>query len=1067
VSKGLGFAVAGLAAAAVVAGVILLSGEGREPGSGAAATVPTSRSEADTAPGFAADTAAATAPDAAPLAAAPAELAGSTTEAPAAAGKPKAARPRGEPVTLTGRVLDEAARPVVGARVTYVSDPLAFGIGRSLRFSRSADELPPPPEAETGRDGRFTLTGELPPPTEEEGLPFGSAMPQIVVQQDAFATLVQPLAGLAAPSHDTGDLMLAAGTWITGRAVDETGRPLAGAHVSATHAADSHSHAMGLPFVGGLADGLDRVITGADGRFRVAGLSPGKADVTVRTEGRRVGTVLDVALQARTPADVGDVALLSGETIAGVVTDREGQPLADADVSLSSMARLVVNRIEDLPRAGLGQDFGQRTRTGPDGRFEVSGLAGGVYTVHVRADGFERLAAEDVAAGTRDLRLVPVRLGGLFVQIVNDTDGAPVSGARIKATAVERADRFGARFGGDDLLPVLAGAEALAAAGRQGDPAGAYFVRNAPRDGMRLVVAADGFATLEAEGPAVEPAAIGSTSVRLVPESVVAGRVVRADDTPVAAARITLAVRKAPEAEDGQFVIGGQRNIRRSLRLGDTPPEAELDAARLTTKTHADGSFELRGVAPGDWELTAQHPDHVDSTALPLTLAAGQSQRDVQVTLQPAGAIIGLVTEADGTPAADIEVTVTPSADAGGGADSVAEDVAVKIGRMLQIDDGTSNRYARTEADGTYRVGGLAEGDYQVTLSGGARSGRRMGGMAFVMAGDRGPAQGAQSAWAKVVAGGEARADFTRPRRGSVSGRVVAGGRPMPDVSVRLSSKPEPGAFSIPGFGGGDEAHTDDRGAFRFDDVEAGKYELSAHVPGAALERRVDVAVEPGGASSSDLVFGGSTLSGRVVDKASDAGVPGVTLTVVPVKESDGDEPTAQFSFAMIAVDDSGGSGGMSMEIGGGSVSQVRSGEDGRFELLYLEPGTYRIEASGAGYIRAEIGPLDVAEGQNKDDLRLPVARGAVVHGRVLSDQSGQQLDSVPVRIEGGGNRQMTVTDKGGTYRFEGLEPGKYTVSVLGSGFGGEFGLGGSSLASEQVELELGQVRELDLRTKS
>ena len=74
-------------------------------------------------------------------------------------------------------------------------------------------------------------------------------------------------------------------------------------------------------------------------------------------------------------------------------------------------------------------------------------------------------------------------------------------------------------------------------------------------------------------------------------------------------------------------------------------------------------------------------------------------------------------------------------------------------------------------------------------------------------------------------------------------------------------------------------------------------------------------------------------------------------------------------------------------------------------------------------------------------------------------------LDAVPVRIENADTRQMTVTQNG-AFRFEGLEPGKYTVSVLGSGFGSEFGMGGGALASEDVELDAGEVRDMDLRTK-
>lgn|GEM_PF-3348610 len=1064
-NRTLGIAVAAVGAAAVIAGVVLLGGDGSGDAPRPGATLSSSHAAPEAPPAFAAPGAEAAPAAVAPLASAPSELPASPGAA--AVAPAKAARPAGAEVSVTGRVVDESGRAVPGARVSFASDPFPFAFGRS-GFARGLPAQPELPHAETDRAGRFTLQGTLPPPAESEGLPLPEAQPQLIVQHDAFASLVHACSAIAAPRHDAGDLVLSAGAWITGRAVDEAGRPLAGAHVTAQNVDDERRPRgpFGMGLFGGIAEALDAATTGADGRFRVAGLLPGKADLTVRADGRRLASVEDVALTAQTPADVGDIALAVGQSIGGVVLDEAGRALPEAEVSLSSMARLVVNRLEDLPRGQIGQEFGQRATTDGSGRFEISGLAGGHYTVHVSAKGFERLSREDVPAGTHDLRLSPIRLGGLFVAVVNDSDGAPVAGALIKATPVASEGPFG-RFSEDRLLPVLTGADALAAAGRSGDAPGAYFVQEAPREGTNLVVAAEGFATLEVSGPPVESSAVGSTTVRLVPESVVSGTVARADGTPIGDAHITLSVARPDDSDEDEPFRGGRRGFMRSLRVGEPDAHAaaaELDAERLTTRTHADGSFELHGVAPGDWELSATHPDHVDGPVLPLSLAKGQSQRDLQLTLEPAGAIVGHVTEADGLPAADIEITVTP-ADEARAAPSETEDVTVSIGRMLQIDDGTGRRYARTEPDGSYRVGGLPAGEYQVALGGGARRGRRMGGgMMFALAGDRGEPQQGPSIWTKVVPGAEQPVDFVRPRRGTITGRVVAGGRPVPDLPVSLRAAPRPGAFSFPGMGG-EEARTDDRGAFRFDEVEAGEYELSAHVPGSALDRTAAVKLDAGEARSADLVFGGSTLSGRVVDRGSDAGAPGVSLTVVPVEDAAASADAPRMTMAFVIAGDGPGGGGMSMEIGGGPAQQVKSGADGAFELLYVDPGSYRIEASGGGYTGGDLGPFDVADGQDKDDLRIDVEKGAVVHGTVVSGQTGERLDAVPVRIESTDSRQMTVTENG-KFRFEGLSPGKYTVSVLGSGFGSQFGED-SALASEDVELEIGQVRELDLKTKT
>ncbi|MBM3985269.1 MAG: carboxypeptidase regulatory-like domain-containing protein, partial [Planctomycetes bacterium] len=552
------------------------------------------------------------------------------------------------------------------------------------------------------------------------------------------------------------------------------------------------------------------------------------------------------------------------------------------------------------------------------------------------------------------------------------------------------------------------------------------------------------------------------------PESVVAGRVLGARGQPLAEARVTLAAATLEEQDLGGFLGGFRGRFRRSLRIDDRDGEQEpLDAGRLTTRTHVDGSFELRGAAPGDWKLSATHPECVDGATVPLTLAAGEQRTGLDLALQPAGSLAGLVTEHDGTPAVDVEVTVTPADEANREA-TASQELTLEIGRALQLDDGTGRRFARTDDAGRWSIGGLAEGEYQVALGGGARHGRSMGGggMVFAFAGDPGDATQGPKLWARVVAGEETAVNLVRPQRGSVHGRVLAGGQPVPDARVTLGRRREGQdfGFMLP-FGGGDDTRTDGRGEYRFDDVEAGAYEVSASVPGAPLERRVDVELAAGDARSADLVFGGSTLKGKVVDKASGAGAAGVLITAIPVKDQSAEQPLGQASYSMVMIASDGGpGGGMTMELGGGGpASQIRSAPDGTFELRWVEPGNYRLEASGGGYTQGALGPVEVADGQDKDDLRLEVERGAVVLGTVLSGETGERLDGVPVQLAGPDTRRMEVTTGGGRYRFEGLAAGEYTINVLGSGLGSDFG--GTSLASEDVELELGETRELDLTT--
>jgi len=86
------------------------------------------------------------------------------------------------------------------------------------------------------------------------------------------------------------------------------------------------------------------------------------------------------------------------------------------------------------------------------------------------------------------------------------------------------------------------------------------------------------------------------------------------------------------------------------------------------------------------------------------------------------------------------------------------------------------------------------------------------------------------------------------------------------------------------------------------------------------------------------------------------------------------------------------------------------------------------------------------------------VQKGAIVAGLVHSGDTGSRLDKVPVRLSGGDTREMTVTEDG-AFRFEGLEPGDYTVEVLGSGWGAD------AIAGEGITLTAGEFRNLDLIT--
>jgi carboxypeptidase family protein len=124
----------------------------------------------------------------------------------------------------------------------------------------------------------------------------------------------------------------------------------------------------------------------------------------------------------------------------------------------------------------------------------------------------------------------------------------------------------------------------------------------------------------------------------------------------------------------------------------------------------------------------------------------------------------------------------------------------------------------------------------------------------------------------------------------------------------------------------------------------------------------------------------------------------------------------------------------------------VTTDSDGRYELLNLPAGRYRVFVNRAGYVALEHGqarpfesgkPLDLADGQAIEKLDFSLPRGSVITGRI-TDEFGDPTTDVQVQAMRyqfvNGARQLVnagrtaQTDDLGQYRIFGLMPGDYIV---------------------------------------
>ena len=109
----------------------------------------------------------------------------------------------------------------------------------------------------------------------------------------------------------------------------------------------------------------------------------------------------------------------------------------------------------------------------------------------------------------------------------------------------------------------------------------------------------------------------------------------------------------------------------------------------------------------------------------------------------------------------------------------------------------------------------------------------------------------------------------------------------------------------------------------------------------------------------------------------------------------------------------------------------ARTDEQGRFTIAAVPPGTYRVFAIDADYLRTEFNhPITVVAGQPVANVGIAMTRAAVIEGRVMNEH-GEPAPNIFVRAWTSiGQVAETRTNDLGEYRLFGLEPASYTISA-------------------------------------
>jgi large repetitive protein len=387
---------------------------------------------------------------------------------------------------------------------------------------------------------------------------------------------------------------------------------------------------------------------------------------------------------------------------------------------------------------------------------------------------------------------------------------------------------------------------------------------------------------------------------------------------------------------------------------------------------HADdGHYEIDNVPPGAVDLYVRAAGYVRGSRGDVVAEDGKTVNGIDIQLDRGATISGRVT-AGGAPVAGVDVRQASQ-------------------RMPQMSPQTMDGAANTDADGVYKLDGVAEGERLIQFN---KTG-------FVAA--QKPVE--------VKAGSDAHLDVELDPGHELRGRVVdRSGRGVAGAYVDASAAGMRRNTSM--------NVTDDDGSFSMAGLSDGKYQVTARKQGLVSAEATDVDV-PQARPLTLTLDAGATVTGRV------SGLPAEELMQVIVT----------------------GSGGMSR-------NQTNADANGNFTLTGLPDGQVRVEAFLVSGGRRRMAPPKtiVVENGVAPAVELNFEEGINVSGRVTKSGVPLSFGSISfIPIVGSSARSTpgvtsfpppqdpqrqfvnAMISSDGTYTAAGLSIGDYTVRVSSS----------------------------------
>lgn len=756
--------------------------------------------------------------------------------------------------------------------------------------STTSSRLAPPPltqrpQYDAEPEGPLRLEGQVLGP---DGDPVGGA--RVTLQSYPPRT---------AETEDDGsfyfDKLIGRTYALSARADDLAGGPIAHELTESSPPAIIRMRQGGRVEVTVIAAASDRPISGATVQLRAADLQTATSDGDGKARFRGVvsGWLVVAAsapgygtgkLALMMPGSAGaelkaEIKLEAGFSIAGTVVDPDGKPVAKA--------RVMAQSGELIATADPRYDG---VVTGADGTFELRNVAAGRVHLVAHHDEYVAGSAEIDNLGN-DVKGVTIELkpGGVIAGKVVSESGAPVPWASIVA-----------RPKGGLNNRQLAGQTR----GGRSDKDGAFELKGLPRSQLNLVASTD---EASSELVAVDLSGRERAEVEVVLSITgsIAGKVVDGEGEPVAEVQVVLmpdwtsgldqerfALRNVQTRttggggdfrfgglEKGKFILRPGRDTSNPAfwqsggtpaRTGDTDVELKLLAdggvkgkvisARGEPITSfsvvvgyppghpvvdPDGAFELDGLAAGEFDLKITGADFAEKTVADVVIEPGEVRDVGTIKVALGRTLSGRVVDASGSPVAGATVAV--------GKQLLGSSSSITMARQGISDEMMGLRRATSASDGSYRVRGLGQ-DELVAAAEHPESGRSR---PFTL-----PAEQAAITH-----------EFRLVPTGAVFGTVKKGDAPLSGVNVLATPEGAHRQVAV--------TQADDKGAYRFDRLSAGRYQISAMVGGGLSAKKVTASTEVKSGAEVEVPLvaevGDVTLEARAIP-ASGARVDNVQM---------------------------------------------------------------------------------------------------------------------------------------------------------------------------------------------